>query len=148
MRGFKQPRITRSVSQSESLPSWWLNQPICKNSSQIGSSHQLGVKIKTLPKTNSSPLKMVVFKSGISFSRGPPFSGAFAVSFREGNIWNLRMWPMQHRHRTPALKCTAHDLMKAPDGTPGRWLAWTCLTTLQFRYGLAKSTSRFPKHLM
>ena len=28
---------------------------------------------------------MVVSKFGISFSRGPLFSGAFAVSFREGN---------------------------------------------------------------
>ena len=39
------------------------------------------VQLTTLPKTNSSPLKMVV-SNRISFSRGP-FSGAMLVSGRE-----------------------------------------------------------------
>ena len=41
-------------------------------------------KVDTLPETNMSTLKMVLSNAGISFSRGPPFSGALAVSFREG----------------------------------------------------------------
>ena len=38
----------------------------------------------TLPKTNSLPLKMVVSKFGLSFSRGVYFQGR-TVSFREGH---------------------------------------------------------------
>ena len=38
----------------------------------------------TLPETNSSPLKMDGWNTSLSYSGGL-FSGAFAVSFREGN---------------------------------------------------------------
>ncbi len=46
----------------------------------------------TLPETNIfAPTKMMVSKLGISFSRGPLFSGAFAVSFKEGTI-HIPFW--------------------------------------------------------
>ena len=50
----------------------------------------------TLTKTNSSPLKMVVSKFGISFSRGPLFPGALAVSFREGIKFNNFQKKLKH----------------------------------------------------
>ncbi len=40
----------------------------------------------TLPETNSSHQKNWVWNTILSFWDGP-FSGAFAVSFREGNCW-------------------------------------------------------------
>ena len=42
----------------------------------------------TLPKTNSSPLKMDGWKM-IHFLLGPAFSGAFAVSFGKGTTWRI-----------------------------------------------------------
>ena len=43
----------------------------------------------TLPETNSSPLKMDGWKTILSFWK-TLFSGAFAVSFREGKSWQLK----------------------------------------------------------
>ena len=44
--------------------------------------------LDTLPETNSSHLKMDGWNTILSYWGGL-FSGAFAVSFREGNIWEL-----------------------------------------------------------
>jgi len=41
----------------------------------------------TLPKTNKSPLKMVVSNRNFQISRVRTFSGAFAVSFQGGDIY-------------------------------------------------------------
>ena len=45
------------------------------------------IPISTLPKTNISPVQMAVFNRNLRDSRGPQFSGAFAVSFRESKWW-------------------------------------------------------------
>ncbi len=37
----------------------------------------------TLPQTNRLPLKMVVSNRNLVKTKEPPFSGAFAISFRE-----------------------------------------------------------------
>ena len=57
--------------------------------------------LDTLPETNSSHLKMDGWNTILSYWGGL-FSGAFAVSFREGNIWELFLgsvtnFPSKHR---------------------------------------------------
>ena len=81
------------------MRSWW----ITGGWGSVGStSRHLRCRLNeqnvgTTPReTNSSPLKMVVSKFGISFSRGPPFSGALTVSFREGT-------PSHHQDYEPFL---------------------------------------------
>ena len=58
---------------------------ISKSLAYLGStsSAQCLIDPNTLPETNSLPLKMMISKLGISFSKWL-FSGALAVSFREG----------------------------------------------------------------
>ena len=48
----------------------------------------------TLPETNGlSPLKMMVSNRNLLFQGAPIFRGKLAVSFREGNILNLKNHP-------------------------------------------------------
>ena len=71
---YTKPRLCLRLMPPESL----------RNDEVYDEIFKLGV---TLPKTNSLPLKPVVFNRDLLFQRGPPFSGAFAVSFREGSFW-------------------------------------------------------------
>ena len=72
----------------------------------------------TLPKTNSSPLKMMVFNRNLQTSRGPPFSGAFAVSFREG-IWVLSWWIQAPLHNACSVtKGTITTTFRSVDKRP------------------------------
>ena len=47
--------------------------------------------VGTLPETNSSPLKICIFQKETRKYYNHPFSGAFAVSFREGNLFVIFM---------------------------------------------------------
>ena len=61
----------------------WFETFKSSNFGAVGDSDKLDVMIDTLPETNSSHLKMDVWKTNLSFYNGP-FSGAFAVSFGQG----------------------------------------------------------------
>ena len=75
---------------------WWLNQPVWKICSSNWESSPDRVENKNIwvattqfwyppPKAKSSPQKLVSIPTGNFIEPNHPFSGAFAVSFREGN---------------------------------------------------------------
>lgn len=99
----------------------------------------------TSPETNSNsrPLKMVVSNRHLIFCKRPPFSGAFVVSFREGNCfaWAFRLFFTQ-RFFPFSDQAANEKIPKRPNTNPRnrdetspefiRWSGFSAPTSLHF----------------